>query len=405
MKKNKYMKTFFVLMVGLVMLGTPTAYAVGNDSSIVNSGDNATVNSSANQNSSVAVSNENTAVVTQNVNAHANTGGNDANGNIGGTSMTTGNAGVEVLLKTDANNNTTGIAGASQKSANMTDVVNTGNNADINTSTNTNSSIGVSNSNNAVVSQSCGGYLGGLSLLGGMFGGGCDANTGGNDMNDNIGGTHMSTGNAGIAVGADVKANKNNTLIGGGAGNGTVLNGTTITNTGDDASVNASANDNQTVGVANYNTLFVEQVLNAHANTGYNDANDNIGPSAMTTGNAGIETLLGVHANSNATGIGGNLFPVLANLDDVVNTGNDLTANTNVNSNSTVGLTGLNSLLSSQHVWEHSNSGHNDTNDNIGGASMGTHFAGVSVGMTSTGNTNANMFGGLLGSLLSMLMM
>lgn len=404
MRKKRLIQTFFVLMIGLVTLAAPAAYAVGNDTSVVNSGDDANINASVNQSSSVAVSNNNTAVVSQDVNAHSNTGHNEASGNIGGSSIHTGNAGVNVLMETNANSNTTAIAGASQGSINMTDVVNTGDDADVNTSANTSSHTFVQNSNDAVVTQTCG--SGGLmsTFTFTMPHGGCTANTGHNEANDNIGGAGITTGNAGIGLGMSSQLNDNKTVIGG-AGNGLFINDTLITNTGDNADVNASVNDTHKVGVFNHNSAFVHQMLNAHSNTGYNDANDNIGGAGVLTGKAGVEMLMVTDANSNKTGIGSNLSPLLSNIDDIVNTGDDLYSNTSTTSNSSAFLKSKNYLMSFQNIFEDSNSGHNDSNDNIGASTTLSNMAGVSVGMATSGNENANVLGNVLGSLLGFLLM
>lgn len=404
MRKSRIIKGLYVFMIGLFMVAAPSALAVTNDTSVVNSGNNANVNSNTTQNTSATVTNTNTAVVDQVVNAHSNTGGNDANRNIGGAGITTGNAGVDVMMTTQANKNTTALdMGMGGTSANTTDVVNTGDNSHVNTSTNTNSSTTVTNDNMATVTQSCGG----MGITDGLFGpmhmgmGGCSANTGGNDANRNIGGAGVTTGNAGIAVGMDNHLNQNMTAIAGNNGAG-LTNGTTITNTGNNANINSNATTNSSTSVANSNVASIMQWLDAHANTGYNDANRNIGGTGITTGAAGIEMLMGTHANSNTTGIGNGMSSALSNLDNVVNTGDNLNNGTSVLSNSSASLANLNTMVSSQHVYEYTNSGKNDANSNVGDPGIGTHFAGITLGMSTTANENGSLFGGLLGSLLNM---
>jgi len=414
---QKIKKTFLVLATSSVMLAVPAVYATGNGTSIVNSGDNTTVNTSTSQTSSVTVNNTNTATVDQNVNANSNTGNNTANSNIStggtGTSILTGAAAVSTALSVAANNNTTAIGGVNPVSANMTDVTNTGDDANVNTTTSTNTSVQVNNTNMAQVSQSCGGGLEQPSLLFGFdlfHMGGCNANTGHNSANSNIGGAGITTGAAAVGVTMTDQLNKNRTLIGDplvlNMGTG-LLNDTSITNTGDDAVINTSATNTSDVGVNNLNEAMINQMVNANSNSGWNHANENIGGAHVMTGAAGVGVNLGTNVNTNTTGIGGGLglLPVGANLNDFVNTGDDLLANTSISSNSSATLNNLSSLYTQQFVWQHSNSGHNYSSSNVGSTMLGTNGAGISVGLSSGGNTNTTVLGGFLNSLMSLLLM
>lgn len=400
---QKIKKTFLVLATSSVMLAGPAVFAAGNGTSIVNSGDNATVNTDTYQTSSVNVNNTNTASVDQNVNASANTGNNTADKNIStggtGTSITTGAAGVSTALSVAANSNTTAIGGVNPASANMTDVTNTGDKANVNTSTTTNTSVLVNNTNSAEVSQSCGGGVGPSLLTLDFQLGGCNANTGHNSANSNIGGAGITTGAAAVGVTMQDQLNRNRTLIGDpltlDQGTG-LLNTTSITNTGDNALVNTSANNTSTVGVNNTNEALIDQAVFADSNSGWNHANENIGGAHVLTGPAAVGVNFGVNANTNATGIGGGLglLPMGANLNDVVNTGDNLLANTSVTSNSSALLNNTSSLLTEQFVWQHSNSGMNHSSSNVGSTTLGTNGAGIGVGLTSGGNTNTTVLGG-----------
>jgi len=81
--------------------------------SIVNTGDDVNVDTSAQNNTRIEVNNQNTANINQNVNAVANTGNNTANRNIsfGGNAgvITTGDAEVNVGLLAEVNKNVTKI--------------------------------------------------------------------------------------------------------------------------------------------------------------------------------------------------------------------------------------------------------------------------------------------------------
>src|SRR5690606_37210063 len=83
--------------------------AGGQVTEIVNTGDDATIDTSSTTNNSTTVNNTNTAEVNQTVNADANTGNNTANRNIGNTSISTGDVTINTEIITNANNNYTFI--------------------------------------------------------------------------------------------------------------------------------------------------------------------------------------------------------------------------------------------------------------------------------------------------------
>jgi len=399
----KMRKLFFLLIALVMVVAQPVSVlAQTNGTSVVNSGDNADVDSSSTQTTSINVVNNNQAQVSQSVNASANTGGNSADGNIAlngaGATINTGAAAVSSALSVDVNHNMTAIAAPDMGgSLNSTDVVNTGDDADIDTSTNTSTTIGVSNSNSAYVNQMVS----------------AKANTGKNSADDNIGGAAINTGAAAVGSNLGVVANKNTTAIGSGMGAsllnnpmpGTLTNGTQVTNTGDDADIDTSANSSTSVGVMNSNMAMISQMVWGYANTGKNSAEDNIGGAAIGTGPASVGTVLGVNANHNLTGISGfGLFPTTLNLHDIVNTGDDLDSDATTTTATTVGTENINVLTACQTLWSMSNSGWNYGHDNIGAALLGTGAAGVGANYLLGGNLNTTLLGnvmGLWGSLFS----
>jgi hypothetical protein len=396
----------FSLLTSTALIAMPmVASAQVNSTSVVNSGDHANVNSATSQTSSTNVSNSNYANVDQFVNAHANTGGNSANGNIalngGAASIVTGAAGVSTTMGVAANNNATIIGGTAPASSNLTDVVNTGDHASVNTNTSTDTAVNVANVNKAHVSQSCGGGF--EALFFDHHNGGCDANTGNNDANNNIGGGSITTGAAAVGANFGVDVNHNTTGVGGGVGEG-IANAASIINTGDHASVDANAQSSSSVGVSNSNYASIWQSLHGNANTGHNDANSNIGGGSVTTSGAGVGAAFGVNANSNVTGVGSSLelMNLGGNLTDVVNTGDDFASSTGVNTSTSVNVANADSLFSEQSVWSHSSSGWNETDSNIGSAHVGTGLAGVGATFGLMGNTNATAIGGVLGSLVNL---
>lgn len=398
MRIEKIAKATITAAATFALAVAPAFAATTGGTSVVNSGDHATVNSTTSSNSSVAVSNSNSAHVDQNVNAKAVTGGNTASGNItlggGGTSIQTGPAGVTTNLGVDVNKNNTAVSGATGAAANLTDVVNTGDRAYVNTNTSNNNTVDVTNSNYAGVSQNAWEK----------------AVTGGNRANDNIGGpTSINTGAAGISTGFGVNVNSNNTAVyGTGLGYGGPLNQTSVTNTGDRVGINSNASTSNAAFVNNYNKLWVAQDVHAVTDTGYNRANDNIGgPTVIGTGTAVVGTGASVNANSNWTGIaGGNGATYGVNAGDIVNTGDHLRSNTNVSDNTAVSVSNVNHTWSYQDVYTRSYSGENKSTDNIGGfTGIGTGTAGAGANLAFMGNNNSTAVGSWVGGLMGWLSM
>ncbi len=405
------MRKYLLLFVALFMLAAAipgAARAEVNDTSVINSGDNAFVSSSATETTNINVQNTNTAFVNQEVNATANTGHNSADGNIslGGTAATinTGAAVVDASLSTVANSNTTAISLPSGlATSNTTDIVNTGDNATVHTNTTSQTNIGVYNDNFAQVNQSCGGGgsmlpVTGLFQVNGSHHSGCNANTGHNTADDNIGGASIQTGNATVLADFDTKVNKNQTYIGGYTGGAFgLVNNASILNTGDNASIFAHATRLTNLNVFNNNFASIWQNVNAKANTGWNFADDNIGGASIRTGNAVVGADLDVLANSNKTVIGGHgVFPLSLNLLDIVNTGDWLETHANTTTHTNVNALNSNTLFDWQRLWARDNSGWNFAHDNIGGASVHSGLSFTGASLNSVSNQNVTLLGGLL---------
>ena len=119
-------------------LGTATvalAFAVtaaSADTSLVNTGNNAEVDTGVNQTTTVNVTNSNTATINQSSFSLANSGANSTSGNIGGGSITSGDAVTSSELEVAANQNRTEITmPSSTAGSGDLDVVNTGRNLDL----------------------------------------------------------------------------------------------------------------------------------------------------------------------------------------------------------------------------------------------------------------------------------
>ncbi len=378
-----------VMMFSFAML--PIANATTNETSLINSGDDAHISTSTNTNTSVNVENKNSAYFYQKANLQSNTGGNSASGNISldwpGATINTGPASVDATLDVKANSNTTLIELGGNTSDNLTDVVNTGDNAHVDTSLNNNSHVYVKNYNKASVSQKLN----------------AKANTGFNNADDNIGGASIFTGPAEITAALDVKVNKNATVVAAGNGeDGDASNTSLVTNTGDDAHINTSSNSNSSVDVYNKNYAYIKQKVYAKANTGHNSASDNIGDALIDTGLALGDLHMGVAANENKTGVGGLSWLGSSNLNDVVNTGDNAHSNTDVNNNSHVYIKNSNKLKEKSYTYVKTNTGKNFADDNIGEADVSTHVAWMTPHVVSHANANGTIVGNL-GSWLDLL--
>lgn len=393
MRLYKIAKSALVYAAAFAIAAAPGMVAAQtNDTSVINTGDDTSVVSNNSQSSSTNVSNSNTATVSQSVNASADTGNNTASGNIGGGSVTTGPATVTSSMGVNANHNATLLSGnINPLTVNATDVLNTGDDASVFTNSSSNNSLNVSNSNSANVNQSV--YAA--------------ANSGYNSADENIGGGTVHTNAATIGTNMGVALNHNTTGIGGGAGQAGLLNDTSVTNTGDGASVYSNVNNTSSVNVANSNSAYVTQALFGNANSGYNSASENIGGGYVTSGPAIIGAMMGVDANHNATGIGSGMgaSALSFNINDFVNTGDDASANAQVTDTSNTSVVNVNSLYSTQSSWQHTSSGWNATDDNIGGGIANTSGAGIGSAYGVAGNHNVTSFGNMMGSLAALMSM
>ncbi|QQS43607.1 hypothetical protein IPM65_05660 [Candidatus Roizmanbacteria bacterium] len=274
-----------------------------------------------------------------------------------------------------------------------TNIVNSGDDAQVTTSSSTSTNVNVSNTNVAAITQQVQAHV----------------NTGHNSADGNISlngaGTSIMTGSALSQIGLDVDANENQTAIAVSSGDGD-SNLTDIVNTGDDADIDTSANSTTNVSVNSMNSAFVQQAANIHANTGHNDADDNIGSGpTLTTGNAAAAVGFDVDVNDNTTaiGLGGGMSSLSSheggNMTSIVNTGDDLDTDTNVHTSTSMSSSSSNLMTVLQSIMTHTNSGHNDADDNIGGTGMMTGGAGVQVGSAAEGNSNSSFIGNIMDML------
>jgi hypothetical protein len=265
----------------LPVFATTTIEISGNGSDSTN-----TAEVEFSQNTTVVQSN--VADVYNNVDADADTGGNDANDNTGGdVDIDTGNATVDVGVTNTLNSNTAEvdccpqgpvevlISGNGSDSTNLVDL-DLGDEEDP-------MSVEVYQDNYADVTN----------LVW------ADADTGDNNANDNTGGSvSIDTGNASTWVALSTSANANSARIGGGSGTGSVS--AMIVGNGSDSKNTIELELLSETLLVQSNVADVFNKVDADADTGYNDANDNTGGDVdIDTGNALVDVTVDNMVNFN----------------------------------------------------------------------------------------------------------
>ena len=343
----------------------PTPTSTPNDPLILNTGSNADIDASQQQNTSTTVANSNQADVDQEVTARANTGDNTASRNIsfGGNAgvISTGDATVYNKLSAAANSNKAGVTsncpGLPGYDGSLT---NTGANLDYDASTSKTCSTTITNGNGVAINQVVD----------------SEANTGGNRADGNIaigGGAAglITTGDAEVSSILVTRANENVVLVGGSGGNGSPGNGANIylVNTGRNATIHDRRTGSNVTNVASSNSATIDQVVNGSANTGDNTSNGNIAfngdAGVITTGDATVVTKLETDVNHNKTSVatGGNGSG--GGDTSIVNTGNNLDADISSQDSTETTVTNSNSAEIDQNVEVEANTGRNTATGNI----------------------------------------
>lgn len=199
--------------VGLQVAGNHNDTAIagfnsGNDVNfldVVNTGDDAGFDSRTNRNTNVDISNDNRATVHQMGDIRAVTGRNDADRNVGGSQIYTGAADVAVGMNTNTNHNMTavGMGGLSSLNSagnglNASSIVNTGDDLDGDSRTDSRTSVSSSSYN------SMGSYQHISS----------DMRSGNNDSDRGVGHSMIDSGNSRFSIGSSVQGNHNMTMFG-----------------------------------------------------------------------------------------------------------------------------------------------------------------------------------------------
>ncbi len=244
------------------------------------------------QNTTTTVTQSNQAYVDNDVDVDADTGDNDANFNTGGNvTVSTGNANVTANVSNNLNKNVAQVdccvAGGN------TDVTISGNGAfsDNDVELNQDSTTTLNQSNYANVDNDVD----------------VDADTGGNDAGFNTGDGDVTirTGNATVNATVNTTANANWAKVGGNNQGGTGNVSLRILDNGAGSENEILANLSNTTNLTQSNQAYVDNDVEADADTGDNDANFNTGDGDVTivTGNAQVDASIDNWVNFNAADV------------------------------------------------------------------------------------------------------
>jgi hypothetical protein len=247
-------------------------------------------------------------------------------------------------------------------SAQTTDLVNTGDDVEVEAGSSYELDVNVENSNEAYISQSSYNFV----------------NTGNNDTDGNIGGGNIDSGNAVATNDFSVQANSNTTDISGAGFSGGADTDASIVNTGDDLEAELGSEYDVEVDVENDNEARIEQFSFNYANTGDNETDDNIGGGDIDSGDALGENTFSVMANANMTEISlAGMFDGDDSETNVTNTGDDLEVESGLEVEVEVDVESDNASVNVQTTVNGLQTGDNDADDNIGGGDTNSGNAGV----------------------------
>ncbi|MEK7065608.1 MAG: hypothetical protein AAB961_01325 [Patescibacteria group bacterium] len=172
---------------------------------------------------------------------------------------------------------------------------------------------------------------------------------------------------------------------------GTVIE---ISGNGSDSNNTANVSLNTSTNVVQNNTAEIENYVDAEANTGDNDANDNTGGDVdVDTGDATVNVSVANAVNSNSASV--DCCP--QGDTDVLISGNGTHSDNDVDfdQNSTINVFQDNYADIDNDVYADAKTGKNDANDNTGGSvSIDTGDAEVNVEVSNTANANWAQVGG-----------
>lgn len=331
----------------------------------------------------VTVVQENDADIRNDVNASADTGNNDANDNTGGdVTLETGDATTNVEITNQANTNVAdlGDCGTCAGDTNIT-ISGNGSDSDNDVTLDQDNTVDVFQDNRARIRNDVD----------------ADSDTGDNDANDNTGGdVSISTGNATTTVGITNHANANVANL----GNGDDSEGSVdlrITGNGSDSDNSIDLDLDNSVTLVQENRADFRNDVDADADSGNNDANDNTnGDVAIETGDATTEVMVDNMANFNWANVDCCLFDILAKISgNGSDSDNDIDADfTNTLDVFQGGQRG-NDARFRNDIDADSDTGYNDAEDNTGAVENDPSVTtGNAESTTEVSNSaNLNVFG------------
>ena len=249
----------------------------------------------------VEVKQNNDANINNNVDVKGNTGGNEASGNVGGkVEIETGNATANVSVNNATNTNTASVQNCCGE-ATTVNITGNGSGSDNEVRLNQDNKVELDQDNDADIDNNVD----------------VDAETGYNDANDNVGGAvKVTTGDTDSTVKVHTAANANSAMIGGGSEEGGVS--AWISGNGSDSDNEIDLDLENNVDLDQDNDADVDNDVDVDAETGYNDANDNVGGDVeIVTGDADatveVDTLVNFNgADVDSCGCTGDLVAKIA---------------------------------------------------------------------------------------------
>ncbi|MBI4035757.1 hypothetical protein HY383_02320 [Candidatus Daviesbacteria bacterium] len=242
---------------------------------------------------------ENNANIVNNIEAEAKTGDNEAEDNTGGdVSIETGDATTEVTVSNQANTNTADVSCSNCTGDISATVSGNGSNSE--------NEIEVENEQNTEVYQNNTAYITNNIEA--------EAKTGDNEAEDNTGGdVSITTGNADTSVTVSNLANANVASVGGGGTQGALS--AWITGNGSDSENEIELDLDRSVLLVQENRADIRNYIEAEAETGDNEAEDNTGGDvSIDTGDATTTVDVNNEANFNWADVECCLFDILAKI-------------------------------------------------------------------------------------------
>jgi len=215
-----------------------------------------------------------------------------------------------------------------------------------------------------------------------------DADTGDNDANDNTGGdVSIETGDADVDVKVENTLNQNSAEVDCCVGGDTEI---LISGNGSDTNNDANVALGNSTSVFQYNYADVDNKVDAYADTGDNDAEDNTGGDvSVKTGDAHTGVTLATTANANSASIGGGSGGAGSLSVRILGNGTNSDNTINLGLADTLALLQSNVADIFNQVDADSDTGDNDANDNTGGeVSIETGDADTDVSIDNEVNFN-----------------